>query len=180
MSHSLAITVLVFTSQVGTHNVGKVFRSSLVRPAENDSERIMGRRHETWFFQGHAYDRILNRIRTSGCAGRVSTDPFYCNVIGSHQSCFPWPTGRRPRAVGLRWRKKATLEFRWKAFNAFNSQQFVNAPVRKKLSFGRFPERDFTDSRIRTMRRHANFILLRPTSLTAFEIVDSEVLLIGA
>ena len=31
---------------------------------------------------------------------------------------------------------------------------------------------------IRTMRRQANFILLRPTSLTAFEIVDSEVLLI--
>jgi hypothetical protein len=46
------------------------------------------------------------------------------------------------------------LEFRWEAFNAFNTPQFVNAPDRdvKGSLPGRFLNRDFTDSGIRTMR----------------------------
>src|SRR5262249_28220119 len=97
--------------------------------------------------------RILNRIRTSGCVGRVSTAPFYCNVIAAIRVA-PWPPEGGRGLLAYDGGRK----------------QYPNV----------FLTQDFTDSGIRTMRLQLNFVLLRPTSLTAFEIVDSEVLLIGA
>ncbi len=46
------------------------------------------------------------------------------------------------------------LEFRWEASNVFNHPQFVNVPERDVVSSppGRFLNRDFTDSGIRTIR----------------------------
>jgi hypothetical protein len=51
------------------------------------------------------------------------------------------------------------LEFRWEAFNEFNHPQFVNVPERNALNSppGRFLNRDFTDSGIRTMRLQLKF-----------------------
>jgi hypothetical protein len=56
--------------------------------------------------------------------------------------------------------EKRQLQFRWEAFNAFNTQQFVNAPDRnvKGSLPGRFLNLHFTDSGIRTMRLQLKFI----------------------
>ena len=45
------------------------------------------------------------------------------------------------------------VEFRWEALNVFNHPQFVNVPMRDALNtaLGRFLNRDFTDSGIRSM-----------------------------
>ena len=45
------------------------------------------------------------------------------------------------------------LELRWEAFNAFNHPQFIQVPSMSVLNSpaGRFLNRDFTDSGIRTM-----------------------------
>jgi hypothetical protein len=45
------------------------------------------------------------------------------------------------------------LEFRWEAQNAFNHPQYVNVPPRDVVNTagGRFLNRDFTDSGIRSM-----------------------------
>jgi len=45
------------------------------------------------------------------------------------------------------------LELRWEALNAFNHPQFVNVPQRNVFSTppGRFLNRDFIDSGIRSM-----------------------------
>ena len=45
------------------------------------------------------------------------------------------------------------LEFRWEAQNAFNHPQYVNVPQRDVVHTvaGRFLNRDFTDSGIRSM-----------------------------
>lgn len=45
------------------------------------------------------------------------------------------------------------LEFRWEALNVFNHPQFVNVPMRDVVNTapGRFLNRDFTDSGIRSM-----------------------------
>jgi hypothetical protein len=45
------------------------------------------------------------------------------------------------------------LELRWEALNAFNHPQFVNVPQRNVFSTppGRFLNRDFTNSGIRSM-----------------------------
>ena len=52
------------------------------------------------------------------------------------------------------------LEFRWEAFNVFNTSQFVNAPERSVTGSprGRFLNRDFTDSGIRTMQLQLKLI----------------------
>jgi hypothetical protein len=49
--------------------------------------------------------------------------------------------------------KMRRLELRWEALNAFNHPQFVNAPLRNVFitPAGRFLNRDFTDSGIRSM-----------------------------
>lgn len=65
-------------------------------------------------------------------------------------------------------------EFRWEAFNVFNTQQFVNAPDRnvKGSPPGRFLNQDFTGTRsIRTMWLQLKFISLRSEARTAFEDV---------
>jgi hypothetical protein len=45
------------------------------------------------------------------------------------------------------------VEFRWEALNAFNHPQFVNVPPMsvRGTPAGRFLNRDFTDSGIRSM-----------------------------
>jgi hypothetical protein len=45
------------------------------------------------------------------------------------------------------------VEFRWEALNAFNHPQFVNVPQMsvRGTTAGRFLNRDFTDSGIRSM-----------------------------
>ena len=50
-------------------------------------------------------------------------------------------------------RERARLELRWEAFNAFNHPQFIQVPPMQVLGTqaGRFLNRDFTDSGIRTM-----------------------------
>ena len=51
------------------------------------------------------------------------------------------------------WGKKRRLDFRWEALNAFNHPQFVQVPLAgvNGTPAGRFLNRDFTDSGIRTM-----------------------------
>jgi hypothetical protein len=50
-------------------------------------------------------------------------------------------------------REQKRLEFRWEAFNAFNHPQFTQIPNRnlQMAPPGRFLNRDFTDSGIRSM-----------------------------
>jgi hypothetical protein len=52
------------------------------------------------------------------------------------------------------------LEFRWEALNAFNHPQFVNVPQMSVngTSAGRFLNRDYTDSGIRSMWVQAKVI----------------------
>jgi len=49
--------------------------------------------------------------------------------------------------------ERKRLEFRWEAQNAFNHPQFVQVPQRRLRDTppGRFLNRDFTNSGIRTM-----------------------------
>lgn len=56
--------------------------------------------------------------------------------------------------------EKRHLEFRWEAFNVFNTPQFVNAPARSVTTSppGQFLNRDFTDGGIRTMRLQLKLI----------------------
>ena len=51
------------------------------------------------------------------------------------------------------WGEKRRLEFRWEALNAFHHAQFVQAPLMSVngTPAGRFLNRDFTDSGIRSM-----------------------------
>ena len=53
----------------------------------------------------------------------------------------------------LEVREQKRLEFRWEAQNAFNHPQYVNVPQRDvvRTGGGRFLNRDFTDSGIRSM-----------------------------
>ena len=55
------------------------------------------------------------------------------------------------RTVSITERKR--LEFRWEAQNAFNHPQFIQVPERNVSTSpaGRFLNRDFTDSGIRSM-----------------------------
>jgi hypothetical protein len=50
-------------------------------------------------------------------------------------------------------RERARLELRWEAQNAFNHPQFVQVPQKDVVNTlpGRFLNRDFTDSGIRSM-----------------------------
>jgi len=56
--------------------------------------------------------------------------------------------------------EKRHLEFRWEAFNVFNTPQFVNVPQRNVNGSpaGRFLNRDFTDSGIRTVQLQLKLI----------------------
>jgi len=56
--------------------------------------------------------------------------------------------------------ERKRLEFRWEAQNAFNHPQFVNVPQRDVVNTpaGRFLNRDYTDSGIRSMWMQVKFI----------------------
>ena len=58
------------------------------------------------------------------------------------------------------WTEKRRLEFRWEALNAFNHPQFVQVPLAivNGTPAGRFLNRDFTDSGIRSMRAQIKVI----------------------